>query len=532
MSRSLEDAITAIRNGHNRSIKVRCPAHEDHEASLNVSPGTAQPVTLHCHAGCETDDILREAGLDWNEISKPMESPTTTYTQPRSIEPTVYQYTDEQGAELFQVMRFQRADGKKDFRQRHRDENYQWNWTMTGVRRVLYHLPEVVAAVRDGQVVWLVEGEKDVETLRSHGVVATCNPMGAGKWLPEYTETLRGAAVNIIADRDTPGRRHAREVMALLRAAECTVRTFETTLDRCKDITDHANAGGNLTTLTETTLADDETMAPSYGLEILDYIDMEFAEEEFVVPGTLAHEERVIVTGLEGHGKSTFIRQFGVMVAAGIHPFTSRDIPPKRVLVVDAENGKRQMQRSWRELAGLAARHGHPVSRGMLTLFPEYLNQPDLTTLEGRDWLLERVTAHRPDLITLGPIQNLVGRDVKDDDTVRKFKRTVDEARLINRSAVIMEHHAPHKAAGEPERALRPYGSSLFLKWPDFGYAMRPTEDKDVYEWQRTRYPRERTRQWPDRLRIGTPNTAEWPWEVAPPEDGGTVTPMGRRYRP
>lgn len=519
----------AIRGGHNRSIKVKCPAHEDHEASLNVSPGTEQPVTLHCHAGCETDDILREAGLDWNEISKPMEPPTTTYTT-RSIEPTIYPYTDEQGRELFQVMRFRRADGKKDFRQRHRDENYQWNWTMTGVRRVLYHLPEVVEAVRNGQEVWLVEGEKDVETLRSHGVVATCNPMGAGKWLPEYTETLRGATVNIIADADTPGRRHAREVMALLRDAECAVRTFETTLDRCKDITDHINAGGTRDSLVETTLGG-ETTVPSYSMDVLDYIQLEFEEEEFVIPNTLAHEERVIVTGLEGHGKSTFIRQMSVMVAAGIHPFTSRDMPPKRVLVVDAENGKRQMQKSWKDLIGLAARHGHPIPRGGIATEFVYLEQPDLTTLDGRDWLFERVTAYRPDLITLAPIQNLVGRDVKDDDTVRKFKRTVDEARLINRSAVIMEHHAPHKAAGDAERALRPYGSSLFLKWPDFGYAMRPTED-GTYEWQRTRYPRERTRQWPERLRIGTPNTAEWPWEVAPPEDGGTVTPMGRRFRP
>lgn len=521
------DFITAIdmaKAGHD--VMTKCPAHSDGTASLSVRPGSdEQPVVFHCHAGCEPVDVIAESGVDWAEVCKPLDRQPTSVI-PRTIAPIVYSYTDEQGTELFQTLRFQRAGGKKDFRQRHRDPSVnEWVWTLTGVRRVLYNLPAVVEAVRQGQEIWLVEGEKDVETMLAHGMVASCNPMGAGKWLPEYTETLRGATVNIIADNDKPGRTHARTVATLLREAECNVRTFETGLEGCKDITDHAASGGTLSTLIETTHNDDDTA--SHGMEILAYIQMEFAGEEFVIPDTLAHEERLLVTGLEGQGKSTLIRQIGVMVAAGIHPFTLREIPPRRVMVIDAENSPRQMQASWRTLVGLAAHHGHQIEQGALTLFGEYLTQPDLTTLEGRDWLFERVAAYRPDLVILGPVQNLTGRDVKDDEVVRKFKRTIDEMREINRSAVVIEHHAPHKAPGERDRSVRPYGSSLFLKWPDFGYGLKPTEEEGLYEWERTRWPRERTRQWPERLRVGTPNTDEWPWEVAEPSDGGTVYRIG-----
>ena len=49
---------------------------------------------------------------------------------------------------------------------------------MQGVERVLYRLPEVLAA---GEV-WVVEGEKDADSLAALGIVATCNAGGAGKW--------------------------------------------------------------------------------------------------------------------------------------------------------------------------------------------------------------------------------------------------------------------------------------------------------------------------------------------------------------
>jgi putative DNA primase/helicase len=121
----------------------------------------------------------------------------------RTIEKT-YPYLDEEGDLLFQQVRFD----PKSFGFRRPAESGGWVWNMNGVRRVLYHLPEVIAA----DEVFIVEGEKDVESLRKWGLVATCNPGGAGKWTDEYSKVLKGKKVIILQDDDEPGRRHALDV--------------------------------------------------------------------------------------------------------------------------------------------------------------------------------------------------------------------------------------------------------------------------------------------------------------------------------
>jgi hypothetical protein len=93
---------------------------------------------------------------------------------------------------------------------------------------VVYRLPELRSALEaDSSVrVVIAEGEKDVAALVAAGKVATCSPMGAGKWRPEYTRQLvdvGAETITVIADRDTIGYRHAEQVRASLAAAGCKV---------------------------------------------------------------------------------------------------------------------------------------------------------------------------------------------------------------------------------------------------------------------------------------------------------------------
>lgn len=113
-----------------------------------------------------------------------------------------YDYVDEKGSLLYQVVRFE----PKIFRQRKPDGRDGWDWNLNGTRRVLYNLPAVLKAVEVGKPVFLVEGEKDADALIGLSLTATTNPMGAGKWLDEYNESLLGARVVIIPDNDKPGR--------------------------------------------------------------------------------------------------------------------------------------------------------------------------------------------------------------------------------------------------------------------------------------------------------------------------------------
>lgn len=128
--------------------------------------------------------------------------------------PGTYSYTDEEGAVLYQVVR--RVRSQKGFYQRRPDGKGGWINSLEGVRRVLYRLPEVVAAVRDCKQVLIVEGERDANNLAKLGLVATTNSGGPGRWRKEYAQSLEDAAVVILADNDEAGREHAQKVATAL----------------------------------------------------------------------------------------------------------------------------------------------------------------------------------------------------------------------------------------------------------------------------------------------------------------------------
>ena len=141
---------------------------------------------------------------------------------PRKAVVANYDYTDVDGELLYQVLRFE----PKDFRQRRPDGNGGWTWKLGEVRRVLFKLPELIEAVAAEHPVFIVEGEKDVLVLNKFGIVATTNPGGAGKWLPEFSETLRNADVILIPDNDEAGWEHVNQVGIALAGIAARVRVL------------------------------------------------------------------------------------------------------------------------------------------------------------------------------------------------------------------------------------------------------------------------------------------------------------------
>jgi putative DNA primase/helicase len=119
----------------------------------------------------------------------------------------------------------------------YRDRHGNWVWKKHP-QQILYHLQEVL----DAPIVFLVEGEKDVETLRSYGFVATTNAGGArAPWLSQYTEALRGREVILIPDNDAPGRLRAKRIaQALLHSASRLIAWWP---DNAKDVTEWFAAG-------------------------------------------------------------------------------------------------------------------------------------------------------------------------------------------------------------------------------------------------------------------------------------------------
>lgn len=222
--------VTDYDPGGNGHRSYRCPAHEDDTPSLSVTDG-GDRVLVKCMAGCDTERVLEALRLtkaDLFDEPKVSDKPTIVAT---------YDYVDASGSLLYQVVRL----SPKTFRQRRPDGN-GWTWNLQGVERALYRLPEVTAAVANGTAIFVTEGEKDAEALERLGEVATCNAGGAGKWKPCYAETLAGAAhVVIVADRDQPGYRHARDVAGSLAGKVARLEVVHA-LDG-KDAADHLAAG-------------------------------------------------------------------------------------------------------------------------------------------------------------------------------------------------------------------------------------------------------------------------------------------------
>ncbi len=268
---------------------MRCPCHDDKTASLTarVKPGTdgRLRIFLCCHAGCSNDSILAQVGLKpvdliidpeppkaggkWKgKAEKKKPAPAPKPTQDKGPEPpaekaadkpkvdwahpdAVYSYTDVNGKELFQVVRYPvYKDGKRDktFRQRHYDpkdpkanrQGYVGSVSDTLRDNTLYKMPELAAAIREGRPVYVVEGEKDVETLLRLGHTATCNPGGAGKWRSSYSRLLAGADVIILPDNDTKennytGQNHALDVALKTKAIAKRVRLVDIK-EACPDL--------------------------------------------------------------------------------------------------------------------------------------------------------------------------------------------------------------------------------------------------------------------------------------------------------
>lgn len=521
---SFEEAVRLVQAG--RQVMVMCPAHEDQNPSLSMAPGTQQPVIMRCHAGCESDAILEAAGMTWDDVCGPRdEKPETIWTpKGETTSRWVYDYCDEQGTLLYQVLRVNHDDGKKDILQRRPDPTapHGWKWNLDGVRRVLYRLPDVIEAVANGHTIHIAEGEKCCDILQAYlggKEIATTNSGGAGKWLDDMAEPLAGATVNIYADLDDAGRNHARMVRESLMKVGAKVTIWEPPSGfmknnkPIKDIGDHLEAGKSAADLLMTTPESQAERART-GIDILDVVKRAFVRPEWVIDGTLAENERMLITGVEGSGKSELLRQFAVCTAAGLHPFTKADMTPKRVMYIDAENHPNQVYKSWKNLLRVCDGWGRTITPGMLTVLEEWDSDRDLTSESGKAWLMERMYAYRPDLILMGPITNLISDDVTTYSQVDALRRCINEARTITNAAVIMEHHAPLRASGDKVRELRPYGNGLFMKWPDFGFALQPVEGEEgMFEWKRFRGDRVRGRAWVEAIRNGVPDTLDLPFE-------------------
>jgi hypothetical protein len=329
-------------------------------------------------------------------------APGSTHSnKPRIV--ATYSYTDERGDLLFQVVRYH----PKDFRQRRPDGRGGWICSLGETRRVLYRLRELRAAITFDEVVYVVEGEKDVETLRNNKLTATCNPGGAGKWRNEYSECLRGADVVIIHDNDSAGRNHAQQVATALHRVARRVRVLDLTQvwRECPekgDISDWIEAGGTVEKLgvIAGTLSDYRPAAePSADgaaairpLTAAEFLTFDLPPRKQIIVPWLPEKGLAMIYSRRGVGKTLlgFTSAYAIASGAGFLKFEIE--APRKVLYVDGEMPAATMQQRLAAIInGFSKQPPTPAHFRILLSDLAEFGFPDLATPEGQAWIDARI---------------------------------------------------------------------------------------------------------------------------------------------
>ena len=298
-----------------------CPGHDDHHPSARWN-GTKHVWTCDvCGAGGGAHSLAQKFGIPVAESLPIRRAPERAGARGRRVAAT-YPYVDEDGALLFEVVRYER----KHFRQRRPDGRGGYIWDLKGVTPLIYRLPRVRGAVAQGSTIYVVEGEKDVHTLEDIGVVATCNPGGAGKWRDEFSDDLRGVDVVIVRDRDGAGYRHASAIARSLRGKARSVRIVEAVAGN--DTADHVAAGHGIDDFVDVPLREDGPVAAQAppgawsaaersGVSLVRLDAVQAQSVAWLWPGRIALGKLTLLDGDPGQLKSTITLDLAARVTTG-----------------------------------------------------------------------------------------------------------------------------------------------------------------------------------------------------------------------
>jgi 5S rRNA maturation endonuclease (ribonuclease M5) len=410
-------------------IMAQCPAHPDRTPSLAITHGTNQPVILKCHAGCQTTDILTALNLTWADISTD-NTPTVT------TEPVHYTYTDADGTTLYRVVR---TPDKRFWQQHPHPDTGEWTNGRGPHQPTLYRLPATLNAIQRGDTIYIVEGEKDVDTLTRAGHTATCNLGGAGKFTDHMADQLIGATrVHIIADNDQPGHDHARHIATLLAARNIPHQTWTPT--HGKDISQQLGAGIPLDRLTPLTA--DTPVTPGDDLAHIINWDQFWTQthddEQWIAWPLIPRGRTVSLYAPAKAGKSTILLAVITAAVTGQQPLGNNTHPqtPCSILYLDYEMSTADLHE---RLTQLGYGPGSNLTRLHYALLPTI---PALDTPEGGQHLHNLATTLNVDAVVVDTIGRAVQGEENSADTIRAFYRHTAQPLKAAGISVLRTDHA------------------------------------------------------------------------------------------
>jgi hypothetical protein len=405
----------------NKNGMARCPAHDDRTPSLSVTEGGDGRVLLKCQAGCDTKDVLAARGLTMADLF-PHEKANSSSLPATQVD---YVYRDENGRPYNRV---RRLPGKQ-FRQ-DRWDGGTWVPGLGDHRPIPYRLDEL-AALKPGADVYVVEGEKDADTLTRLGLVATTAPMGASTWgkVADLAEKyLAGMNVYVVGDNDPPGWRHMLDVYASLQALAATISLRLAPEGKGKDVSEmigtHGLTTGDLLEIEaddlEARVAGGDEPAPweSDPLNLLDWTELfnpnADDEDRWLLEPLIARGRGHSFFAGAKTGKSELMLAVAVRLATGRTFDGATD--PIDVLYLDFEMAAADV-RDRLDALGVG-----PEDLAHLH-YAHLPSLPPLDTDEGGRQLVDRATELGVGHVFIDTIGRAVGGKENDNDTIQDFYR-------------------------------------------------------------------------------------------------------------
>jgi putative DNA primase/helicase len=322
---SLLKGVKEVGNG---SYMALCSGHHDTKQSLSVKEVDGK-ILVNCFAGCELTDILKPLELEPKDLFLDSHEAKLEH---REIE-AIYHYSDANG-KPFEVVR----TIPKGFSQRRPNGLGSYINNLKGITPTLYHQDEVMAAIARSDTVYLVEGEKDADRLRSLGLIATTNPMGAGKWRNNYSEALRGADLIIISDNDKPGREHVNQVAKSCYGVAYRIRVLELPSES-KDMSDWLDEGHTVDELMQLVDTCPDYEPSDNGVKLRCMADVKAESVSWLWQPYIPKGKLTLLEGDPGVGKSWVSLAIATAIVQGKGLPSQETSPPANVVIASAEDG-------------------------------------------------------------------------------------------------------------------------------------------------------------------------------------------------
>lgn len=441
--------------------RALCPAHEDHDPSLAISEGKDGRVLLNCRSHqCTPEQITSAIGLTVHDLFHGNGDRKPAPVKPRAFGKPIatYEYHDEQGRVLYRVER----DEQKNFRQSkpsHLEPPANpWTYSIEGVRRVPYKLPEVLAARQLKIRIHIVEGEKDADTLAALGLCATTNSGGAGRWTEDLSALIAGADdVAILHDNDPPGLEGAQKIATQLKGKVRQLRLVTLPdLPEKGDVTDFLEQGKNAADLTR--IIDAAPMIKDPARLFLDITmpSSRFRAATFPRPrsllgdGVFSAGDLGILYGRPGLGKTWFMLQAMVALSRAEKAFglTPAEGDPIRIGILELELGGFQLQERLLRIQGDLRDQDENLE---IVCRPELKGAVNIRNDEQWKAWGTWVTERRFDLIVIDALSRAHDADENKAVEIGPVLQRLDELRFETGCAILAIHHERKPQGGRDD---------------------------------------------------------------------------------